>query len=306
MRPIIIALAMALGLSTVSVNYSQAHFLLFQPHKHEVKKKPVVEKPVVKKKTVKKKKYTQKKKYTKKKYVPKKTKKQLYEYRCNVYKKKGKLRKYKRWKRYCDRLARLNKKKVVAKNTIPSGFFDSFFNNSPYSSDTNSAASFFAADRALMANLSSVKRGVVVKSVKKKRPSKSWFKKDPVAIARRYEGMNARRNRRILKTVLNVDPVRIPWCAAFANAMLARAGYEGTGSLMARSFLRYGTRTRSPQEGDIVVFSRGRRGGHVGFYMGEEYRNGRKYILVLGGNQRKAVNVAYYPARRVLGYRKIG
>jgi len=302
MRPIIIALAMALGLSTVSVNYSQAHFLLFQSHKHEVKKKPVVKKPEVKKK----KEYTTKKKYNRKKYIPKKTKEQLYQHRCSVYKKKKSNRKYRKWKRYCDRLAHLNKKKVVAKNTIPNGFFDSFFNESPYSSDVNSAAFFFAADKALMANLSSVKRGVVVKSVKKKRPSKSWFKKDHVAIARRYEGMNARRNRRVLKTVLKIDPVRIPWCAAFANAMLVRAGYEGTGSLMARSFLKYGVRTRKPQEGDIVVFSRGRRGGHVGFYMGEEYRDGRKYILVLGGNQRKAVNVAYYPARRVLGYRKIG
>jgi hypothetical protein len=66
--------------------------------------------------------------------------------------------------------------------------------------------------------------------------------------------------------------------------------------------------TRHPEYGDIVVFSRGRGqwAGHVGFYVGEEVVEGVRYILVLGGNQRKEVNVAYYPANYVLGYRKIG
>ena len=70
----------------------------------------------------------------------------------------------------------------------------------------------------------------------------------------------------------------------------------------------WGTATKSPKEGDVVVFARGRsrEAGHVGFYVGEEVVDGVRYILVLGGNQRKAVNVAYYPARYVLGYRTIG
>ena len=294
MRSVIIALAMALGLSSVSTNSAQSHFLFFQKHTHTVKKEPVQKKKVVKKKTVKTK---------KKKYISKKSKKELYQYRCNVYKKKGKLRKYRKWKRYCDRLNTVRRKsieKVVQKKPeIPNGFFNPLFNN-----EDNSAASFFAADRALM-NRGNVRVAVAKPSKiwKKKKPINRWFKKSPVAIARQYEGLHARRNRRQLRVLLKIDPVRIAWCAAFANAVLKKAGYDTTESLVARSFLIYGERTRRPQKGDIVVFSRGRRGGHVGFFMG--YDETGKYVLVLGGNQRKQVNVVRYPRRRVLGYRRI-
>jgi uncharacterized protein (TIGR02594 family) len=136
---------------------------------------------------------------------------------------------------------------------------------------------------------------------------------DPVRIAREWEGYNERKNRQDLIKLLSdgnmkVDPTRIPWCAAFANAILNKAGYEGTGSLMARSFLGYGIPTTYPREGDIAVFSRGKsnQAGHVGFYVGEEIVDGVKYIKVLGGNQNKEVSVAYYPANKLLGYRKLG
>jgi len=136
---------------------------------------------------------------------------------------------------------------------------------------------------------------------------------DPVRIAREWEGFNERKNRQDLIKLLSdgnmkVDPARIPWCAGFVNAILTRAGYEGTGSLMARSFLGYGIPTTYPREGDIAVFSRGKNSsaGHVGFYVGEETVDGVKYIKVLGGNQNREVSVAYYPANKLLGYRKLG
>lgn len=140
------------------------------------------------------------------------------------------------------------------------------------------------------------------------------FAPEPVRIAREWEGYSIFKNRGDLIKLLSegnekrIDPSRIPWCAAFANAILSQAGYEGTGSLLARSFLGYGIPTTYPAEGDIAVFSRGRNqvAGHVGFYVGEETVEGVKYIKVLGGNQRKGVSVAYYPAGRLLGYRKIG
>ena len=140
------------------------------------------------------------------------------------------------------------------------------------------------------------------------------FAPDPVRIAREWEGYNARKNRQDLIKMLSdgndmkVDPARIPWCAGFVNAILSRAGYEGTGSLMARSFLGYGIPTTYPREGDIAVFSRGKNSsaGHVGFYVGEETLDGVKYIKVLGGNQNREVSVAYYPANKLLGYRKLG
>jgi uncharacterized protein (TIGR02594 family) len=247
--------------------------------------------------------------------VVKKDKKKLYEYRCSVYKKKKRYRKYRRWKRYCGKAAYLRKLEArkLAKQQQERARAYSFLGNilQTPAEDDNSAAAFFRRDKIRMSQSSNIDltpEPVLSKKVKRNKPKPyRWFRQSPVAIARKYEGMNARRNRGTLKTVLNVDPMRIPWCAAFANAMLARAGYEGTGSLMARSFLNYGQKTWNPSQGDIVVFKRGRsrRSGHVGFYMGEETIRGVQYILVLGGNQRRSVNVAYYPKRKVLGYRRI-
>ena len=129
-------------------------------------------------------------------------------------------------------------------------------------------------------------------------------------IASRYDGFTAQKNRQELKIFLSkpfdtdVDPMRIAWCAAFVNAVLQKSGYDTTDSLMARSFLNYGHKTKQPQEGDIVILTRGRSRstGHVGFFLG--YDETRQYVKVLGGNQGKMVTVAYYPASSVLGFRK--
>lgn len=133
-------------------------------------------------------------------------------------------------------------------------------------------------------------------------------KSNPVVVAKQFEGLDARRHRAALRNLMDVDPLKVPWCAGFVNAVLYRSGVQGTSSLQARSFLHWGMSTRNPQKGDIVVFTRGRGNttGHVGFYMGQEVVDGVKYILVLGGNQNRAVNVAYYPANRLLGFRTFG
>ena len=127
-------------------------------------------------------------------------------------------------------------------------------------------------------------------------------------------GMDARRSddRRHLKQYFasnlsnSIDPARIPWCAAWVNAVLADTGHDTTDSLMARSFLNYGTAIRNPRKGDIVVLRRGRSQytGHVGFFIERVTIDGTTYVAVLGGNQDKAVNVAYYRENQVLGYRK--
>lgn len=68
----------------------------------------------------------------------------------------------------------------------------------------------------------------------------------------------------------------VPWCAAFANAMLRRAGYAGTGSLAARSFLNWGQSLKTPKPGCIVVFKRGNSSwqGHVAFFLRDLRRLG--------------------------------
>jgi len=132
--------------------------------------------------------------------------------------------------------------------------------------------------------------------------------------AKRWEGKTATGNRQELKALLAegnhnvpIDPNRIPWCAAFANAILNREGYSTTGSLTARSFLTLVHKTKDPEVGDIVITKRGRSSatGHVGFFEGFEEVDGVKYVKVFGGNTAKAVTTGWFPVTAVLGYRKI-
>jgi uncharacterized protein (TIGR02594 family) len=92
----------------------------------------------------------------------------------------------------------------------------------------------------------------------------------------------------------------VPWCAAFVGACLRDAGLSNTGSLMARSYLQYGTKIDAPRVGCIVVMKRGAPpAGHVGFVTG--WGDGK--IRVLGGNQGDKVCEASYREADVLGYR---
>lgn len=96
-------------------------------------------------------------------------------------------------------------------------------------------------------------------------------------------------------------PDATPWCAGYANWCLARADVDGTGSLMARSFLKWGNRLDMPRVGCIVVLKRGSdpNSGHVGFF--HSRANGR--VFLLGGNQGDKVSVQGFPESQVLGYR---
>ncbi len=115
-------------------------------------------------------------------------------------------------------------------------------------------------------------------------------------------------NPRILEyhqsTSLKASTDEVPWCASFVNWALMQAGYRGTKSAAARSFLNWGIAAEKASLGCIVVFRRGTKAwqGHVGFYVGKD-KNGN--ILCLGGNQSNQVCVAGYPAKDVLGYRII-
>ncbi|MFT3731014.1 MAG: TIGR02594 family protein [Hyphomicrobium sp.] len=98
-----------------------------------------------------------------------------------------------------------------------------------------------------------------------------------------------------------VETEATPWCAAFAGAMLKRAGVSGTGSLLARSYLDWGDALDDTRLGAIAVLARGDdpTTGHVGFVLGEA---GAKLFL-LGGNQGDAVAVAAFDKTRLLGLR---
>lgn len=194
-----------------------------------------------------------------------------------------------------------------------------------YSTVDESSASYWAKEHArtnppapVQTTVLTTRSGAQLRDDKRRKIVQKcgWFscegEYEVVAEAKKWEGKNAKVNRSELKNMLAggnkgepVDPARIPWCAAFANAILNRLGYETTNSLQARSFLAWGSATKEPKEGDIVVLRRGRDGwtGHVGFFYGFEFIDGIQYVKVLGGNQDKSVSVAYFPKTMVLGYR---
>lgn len=91
------------------------------------------------------------------------------------------------------------------------------------------------------------------------------------------------------------------WCAAFAGAMLERAGLPATRSLRARSYIAWGAAIETPRTGCIAVFSRGSDPalGHVGFVVGETDTG----LVLLGGNQSNAVTVEVFARTRLLALR---
>lgn len=96
------------------------------------------------------------------------------------------------------------------------------------------------------------------------------------------------------------------WCAAFVGAMLERSGLKSTKKLNARSYLEWGEEVHlnDIQEGDIVVFWRGKKDGwqgHVAFFVGF---NANKDLIVLGGNQSNQVCEQVYAKERFLGARR--
>ena len=127
-------------------------------------------------------------------------------------------------------------------------------------------------------------------------------------IAKSFLGKNEQQNADTLAQFFKssmgrtVNPQKTPWCAAFANSVLQAGGTEGTGSLMAKSFLKWGTPTDTPKEGDIVVIHRTNDPalGHVGFFAGFDSKGD---IRILGGNQKDQVSVQSYPKERLAGYR---
>lgn len=112
-----------------------------------------------------------------------------------------------------------------------------------------------------------------------------------------------------IKGDIELDPSKLPWCAAFVNACEREAGNKGTGKLNARSFLEYGTKVelKDIKEGDILIFKRGTGAaatwqGHVTYFVG--FQSGTRNAVCLGGNQNNRVCEALYSLDSLLGIRR--
>jgi uncharacterized protein (TIGR02594 family) len=107
-----------------------------------------------------------------------------------------------------------------------------------------------------------------------------------------------------------IDPKRFAWCGDTVETAILRAlPREPISAVLrenpfgARNWLTFGQDV-GPRYGAVVVFWRGSlRGwlGHVGFVVGRS-ADGR-YVYVLGGNQKDAINIMRLDTERVLGYR---
>jgi uncharacterized protein (TIGR02594 family) len=132
-----------------------------------------------------------------------------------------------------------------------------------------------------------------------------WF-----AIAKGEEGIkeftDARNNPEVVKYLKSCSKLgassqrndETAWCSAFVNWCVEKAGFEGTESAAARSWMNWGKSIAAPTVGCIVVLRRTSNPafGHVGFWVKEQ--DGR--VFMLGGNQSDSVNVTAFDKSRVL------
>ncbi|MGL3211322.1 TIGR02594 family protein [Bradyrhizobium sp. BR 1433] len=88
------------------------------------------------------------------------------------------------------------------------------------------------------------------------------------------------------------------WCARFMNMVLQHTGHRGTGSDMASSFAKYGTRVSGPQVGAIAVMSR-RGGGHVGIITGVDAKGNP---IMISGNSGHRVRETRVSRGRIYAY----
>lgn len=96
----------------------------------------------------------------------------------------------------------------------------------------------------------------------------------------------------------------IPWCGLFVAIVILRRVESGylevvKDYLWARNWLNFGEKVSKACLGDVLVFSR-LKGGHVGFYVGED----DTHVHVLGGNQTDAVTITRIAKGRLLGIRR--
>lgn len=137
-------------------------------------------------------------------------------------------------------------------------------------------------------------------------------------LAERFQGLKevegSIRNHPLIMAMLQLDNSwpendETPWCAAFYNFICWLLNLPRSKSLAARKALDAGrpVNLEDAKVGfDVVVLERG-AGGHVGFYAGQGWdrTNGARLIHILGGNQGNGVNVASFPASRLLGIRRL-
>jgi uncharacterized protein (TIGR02594 family) len=99
------------------------------------------------------------------------------------------------------------------------------------------------------------------------------------------------------------DDSTTAWCSAALNYYCKKCGYEYTGKLDARSWLKLPVMILKPSVGDVVVLWRDTPDswkGHVGLFLSMDETK----VFILGGNTNNSLSIAAYPRDRILGFRQ--
>jgi len=128
-----------------------------------------------------------------------------------------------------------------------------------------------------------------------------------------YEGMNETMGLMLNPTIrefhssvgLKKFTNTTPWCASGLNYCLSQVGFKGTGSALARSFLKWGVRANHPKKGTVVVLWRDKEEswkGHVTLF--HDWANfDRTKFYGLGMNQDNTVCYKAFRTDRILDFR---
>lgn len=143
----------------------------------------------------------------------------------------------------------------------------------------------------------------------------TWMQIAMAELGIHEDSLPGHHNQRIIEyhktTTLKATTDEIPWCSSFVNWVMTKAGYKGTNSAAAKSWLDWGTSLNSPREGVITIIKRkttgfdkatgSSSGFHVGFYVSSSLT----HIRLLGGNQADQVKYSNFALNyyEVKGYR---
>jgi uncharacterized protein (TIGR02594 family) len=148
------------------------------------------------------------------------------------------------------------------------------------------------------------------------RPSNgSWLDIAKAELGVHEDALAGHHTKRILEyhktTSLKATTDETPWCSSFVNWAMIKAGWKGTNSAAAKSWLNWGTGIPDAREGAVTVIKKknatsdaatgSASGFHVAFYIASP----PSHIRLLGGNQADQVRYSNFSlqAYEVKGYR---
>ncbi len=123
-----------------------------------------------------------------------------------------------------------------------------------------------------------------------------------LAEARKFSGLHEVTNNRKLRSILGINPARVPWCGYFMGYVAKKAGSEPPSNFtLARAWAGYGSKVslNTARPGDVVVI-RSRYGYHVGLLS----EISKKGVHLIGGNQSGRVQQSRYSKGSVVAVRR--